>query len=381
MAERDQIVAAVREFVERDVLPVASALEHADEYPTELVATMNQLGLFGCAIPAEHGGLGLDVTTYALVIAELARGWMSLTGVVNGHYVASWMLSSFGTDEQRARLLPGMANGEPRGAFALTEPQAGSDLQAIRMRAERDGDGYRLTGQKMWITNALHSGLVVVLARTDPDADPPHRGMGAFLVEKEPGEASPAGLRITRLDKLGYKGVETCEVVFDGTAATLLGPEEGNGFQQFMAGLEVGRINLAARSVGLAQAAFEAAIRYAQQRSTFGKRIADHQAIQLQLAQMATKIAAARLLTLEAARLKDAGERADLEAGMAKYFASEVAAEVSLDAMRVHGGYGYSPDFVVERLYRDAPLLVIGEGTNEIQQLLIARRLLERYEL
>jgi alkylation response protein AidB-like acyl-CoA dehydrogenase len=381
MAEREQIVAAVREFVERDVLPVASALEHADEYPTELVATMNQLGLFGCAIPAEHGGLGLDVTTYALVIAELARGWMSLTGVVNGHYVASWMLSSFGTDEQRARLLPGMANGEPRGAFALTEPQAGSDLQAIRMRAERDGDGYRLTGQKMWITNALHSGLVVVLARTDPDADPPHRGMGAFLVEKEPGEASPAGLRITRLDKLGYKGVETCEVVFDGTAATLLGPEEGNGFQQFMAGLEVGRINLAARSVGLAQAAFEAAIRYAQQRSTFGKRIADHQAIQLQLAQMATKIAAARLLTLEAARLKDAGERADLEAGMAKYFASEVAAEVSLDAMRVHGGYGYSPEFVVERLYRDAPLLVIGEGTNEIQQLLIARRLLERYEL
>jgi alkylation response protein AidB-like acyl-CoA dehydrogenase len=380
MAEQEEIVAAVREFVERDVLPVASELEHADVYPTELVRKMNDLGLFGCAIPEEHGGLGLDVTTYALLIAELARGWMSLTGVVNGHYVASWMIAAYGTAEQRTRLLPGMAQGEPRGAFALTEPQAGSDLQAIRMRAERDGDAYRLTGQKMWITNALHSGLIVVLARTE-ETDPPHVGMGAFLVEKEPGAAAPPGLQITPLDKLGYKGVETCEVVLDAAAATLLGAEEGRGFQQFMAGLEVGRINLAARSVGLAQAGFEAAIRYAQQRSAFGKRIADHQAIQLTLAQMATKIEAARLLTLEAARLKDAGERADLEAGMAKYFASEVAAEVTLDAMRIHGGYGYSPDFVVERLYRDAPLLVIGEGTNEIQQLLIARRLLERYEL
>ena len=378
MAEREEIVATVREFVERDVLPVASELEHADEYPTELVRKLNDLGLFGCAIPEEHGGLGLDVTTYALLIAELARGWMSLTGVVNGHYVASWMIASYGTNEQQVRLLPGMAQGRPRGAFALTEPQAGSDLQAIRMRAERDGDAYRLTGHKMWITNALHSGLIVVLARTE-ETDPPHRGMGAFLVEKEPGAATPPGLQIVPLDKLGYKGVETCEVVFDAAAATLLGAEEGRGFQQFMAGLKVGRINLAARSVGLAQAAFEAAIRYAQQRSAFGKRIADHQAIQLTLAQMATKIEAARLLTLEAARLKDAGERADLEAGMAKYFASEVAAEVSLDAMRVHGGYVYSPEFVVERLYRDAPLLVIGEGTNEIQQLLIARRLLERY--
>jgi alkylation response protein AidB-like acyl-CoA dehydrogenase len=238
-----------------------------------------------------------------------------------------------------------MAQGEPRGAFALTEPQAGSDLQAIRMRAERDGDAYRLTGQKLWITNALHSGLIVVLARTE-ETDPPHVGMGAFLVEKEPGAAAPPGLQIAPLDKLGYKGVETCEVVFDAAAATLLGAEEGRGFQQ-----------------------------------SFGKRIADHQTIQLTLAQMATKIEAARLLTLEAARLKDAGERADLEAGMAKYFASEVAAEVTPDAMRIHGGYGYSPEFVVERLYRDAPLLVIGEGTNEIQQLLIARRLLERYEL
>ncbi len=381
MGEPDEIVATIREFVERDVIPVASELEHADEYPAALVETMRELGLFGCTIPEEYGGLGLGYETYARIVTELARGWMALSGVLNTHFVPAWMIVNYGTEEQKLRLLPPMTRGEPRGAFALTEPQAGSDLQAIRLRAERDGDEYRLTGHKMWITNARRAGLLMVLAKTDPEAEPPHRGMTAFIVEKEPGVASLPGLLISPLGKVGYKSVESCELVFDGfrvPAANVLGGVEGEGFAQFMAALETGRINVAARSVGLAQAAFEAAIRYAQERSAFGRPIAKHQAIQLKLAQMATKIEAGRLLTLEAARLKDAGGRADLEAAMAKYFASETAAEAALESMRIHGGYGYSPEFVVERLYRDAPLLILGEGTNEIQQLVIARRLLER---
>jgi butyryl-CoA dehydrogenase len=376
-SEQEEIVATVREFVARDVLPVASDLEHADEYPEELVATLRELGLFGATIPERWGGLDLDLVTYALVNVELARGWMSLSGILNSHAVAAWMIESFGTDEQQDRLLPALATGEPRAAIALTEPHAGSDLRSIRTRAERSGNGYLVSGEKLWITNGLRAGLVVLLAQAEG-------GMSVLLVEKEPGRTELPGLSIAPLGKLGYKGVESVSLAFDGfrcPASALLGEGEGNGLAQFLAGMELGRINIAARGVGVATAAFESAIHYAQERVAFGKPIAEHQAIQLKLAGMATKIEAARLLTLEAARRKDAGERADLEAGMAKLFASETAAEVALDAMRVLGGYGYSPEFPVERLYRDAPLLIVGEGTNEVQQLVIARRLLERYRI
>jgi len=377
VSEREQIVAAVREFVERDVVPVASELEHADEYPAELVAAMAELGLFGMTMHERYGGLGIDLVTYAEVNIELSRGWMSLSGILNSHLVAAWMIEAFGTEEQRERLLPAMAGGEPRAAMALTEPHAGSDLRAIRTRAEREGDEYLVSGEKLWITNGLRAGLVLLLARTEP-------GISVLVVEKEQGRHELPGLSIAPLEKLGYKGLESVSLSFDGyrvPAASLLGEEEGQGLAQFLAGMELGRINIAARGVGIATAAFEAAIRYAQERESFGKPIAEHQAVQLLLARMATRIEAARLLTLEAAGRKDAGERADLEAGMAKYFASEVAAEAALDAMRVLGGYGYSPEFPVERLYRDAPLLIVGEGTNEVQQLVIARRLLERYAI
>jgi alkylation response protein AidB-like acyl-CoA dehydrogenase len=379
---QQEIVAAVREFVDREVVPVASQLEHADEYPAALVDGMRELGLFGVAIPEAHGGLGLDLETYALINEELSRGWMSLSGILNGHFVTAWMIERFGTGEQQRRWLPRLATGEIRAAFAMTEPHAGSDLQAIRTRAERDGDAYVVTGEKTWITNALRATLLTLLVKTDLAADPPHRGTSTLIVEKEPEQDTLPGLVIRPLDKLGYKGLETCSVVFDGfrvPAASLLGSEEGSGFRQFMAAIELGRVNIAARGVGVAQAALDASLRYAREREAFGKPIADHQAIQLKLAQMATKVEAARQLTLHAARRKQTGERADLEAGMAKLFASEVALECAEQAMRIHGGYGYSPEYVVERLYRDAPLLVIGEGTNEIQQLVIARRLLERH--
>jgi butyryl-CoA dehydrogenase len=384
-AEQREIVATIREFVERDVVPVASELEHADEYPTALVSTMKELGLFGVTIPEEYGGLGLDLSTYALIQVELSRGWMSLSGVLNTHFISAWMIGTHGTEEQRERYLPRMATGELHFAYSMTEPHAGSDVQAIRTRAVREGDEYVITGQKMWATNGLRSGGVMLLAKTDSEAHPPHRGMTAFIVEKEPNVHEQPGLTVSRpLRKLGYKGVESTELVFDGfrtPAASVLGGGEGQGFKHFMGGIELGRVNIAARAVGIAQAAFEAAIRYAQEREAFGKPIARHQAIQLKLAQMATKIEASRLLMLEAARRKDAGERADLEAGMAKLFATETAEEVALDAMRIHGGYGYSQEYVVERIYRDAPVLILGEGSNEIQQLLIARRLLERYEV
>jgi butyryl-CoA dehydrogenase len=383
--EQREIIATIREFVEREVMPVASELEHADEYPTALVQTMKELGLFGVTIPEEYGGLGLDLSTYARIQVELSRGWMSLSGVLNTHFISAWMIRTHGTDEQRERYLPRMATGELHFAYSMTEPHAGSDVQAIRTRAVREGDEYVVTGQKMWATNGLRSSGVMLLAKTDPDADPPHRGMTAFILEKEPNVHEQPGLTVSRpLRKLGYKGVESTELVFDGyrtPAASVLGGEEGQGFKHFMGGVELGRVNIAARGVGIAQAAFEAAIRYAQEREAFGKPIAYHQVIQLKLAQMATKIEAARLLMLEAARKKDAGERADLEAGMAKLFATETAEEVALDAMRIHGGYGYSQEYVVERIYRDAPVLILGEGSNEIQQLLIARRLLERYEI
>jgi alkylation response protein AidB-like acyl-CoA dehydrogenase len=385
MSDREAVVATVREWVEREVYPVASDYEHADEFPTPLVEHMKELGLFGVTIPEEYGGLGLDLLTYALIQIELSRGWMSLSGVLNTHFISAWMIGTHGTEEQRRRYLPRMATGELRFAYSMTEPHAGSDVQAIRTRATREGDEYVITGQKMWATNALRAGGIMLLAVTDPDAEQRHAGMTAFVVEKEPEVEKQPGLTIPgTLSKLGYKGVETTELVFDGfrtPTASVLGGDEGvgQGFYQFMGGIELGRVNIAARAVGIATRAFEEAIAYAQRREAFGKPIAHHQAVQLKLAQMATKIEAARLLTLQAAERKSAGERADLEAGMAKLFATEAAEEVALDAMRIHGGAGYSPELVIERIYREAPLLIIGEGSNEIQQLVIARRLLERY--
>jgi alkylation response protein AidB-like acyl-CoA dehydrogenase len=380
-----EVVATVREWVEREVYPVASDYEHADEYPAPLVEDMKRLGLFGVTIPEEYGGLGLDLLTYVLIQIELSRGWMSLSGVLNTHFISAWMIGTYGTEEQRDSFLPRMATGELRFAYSMTEPHAGSDVQAIRTRATRDGDEYVIFGQKMWATNALRAGAIMLLAVTDPEAEQRHAGMTAFVVEKEPDVEQLPGLTIPgKMSKLGYKGVETTELVFDGfrtPASSVLGGEDGvgRGFYQFMGGIELGRVNISARAVGIATRAFEESIAYAQRREAFGKPIAQHQAVQLRLAQMATKIEAARLLTLQAAERKSAGERADLEAGMAKLFATEAAEEVALDAMRIHGGAGYSQELVLERIYRDAPLLIIGEGSNEIQQLVIARRLLERY--
>jgi butyryl-CoA dehydrogenase len=379
-----EIVAAVRAFVDKDVIPVASELEHADEFPTELVETMKRMGLFGTTIPEEYGGLGLGVDTYALIQMELSRGWVTLPGIMNGSFIVAAMIRLHGTEEQRRTLLPRLAACEIRAAFSMTEPHAGSDVQAIRTTAVRAGDDYVLTGQKMWVTNAWRAGLIAVLAKTDPAADPPHLGMTGFLVEKEPeGEAAGMTIPMPPLRKLGYKGVETTELLFDGfraPAASVLGGETGvgRGFKYFMSGIELGRVNVAARGAGLARAALDDAISYAREREAFGKPIAGHQAIQLMIARMATRAEAARLLVLQAAQATARGERADLEAGMAKYFATEAAQENALDCMRVHGGYGYSLEYRPERYYRDAPLLLIGEGSNEIQQLIIARRLLER---
>jgi butyryl-CoA dehydrogenase len=384
--EQSEILRTIRDFVDRDVLPNVARYDHADEFPAPLVQTMKELGLFGVTIPVEYGGLGLDLTTYALIVEELSRGWISLSGVINTHFMASFMIKRFGTEEQKDRLLPPMAAGEIRSAFSMTEPHAGSDVQSIRTRAVRDGEEFVINGQKMWVTNGLRAGLVMLLAVTDPSAQPRHAGMTAFIVEKEPGEAEQDGLTIPApLKKLGYKGVESTELVFDGfrvPAANVLGGEEqiGQGFKQFMAGIELGRVNVAARGLGIARSALENAVRYARERETFGKPIAKHQLIQAKIANMATRIRAAELLMLDAARRKDSGERADLEAGMAKLFATEVAEEAALEAMRIHGGYGYSQEYPIERLYRDAPVLILGEGSNEIQQLLIARRIFERYE-
>jgi butyryl-CoA dehydrogenase len=378
-----EIVQAVRAFVDKDVVPVASELEHADEFPVSLVETMKEMGLFGCTIPEDYGGLGLGLDTYALIQMELARGWVTLPGIMNGSFIAATMILLHGTEEQRRRHLPRLAAAEIRAAFSMSEPHAGSDVQSIRTTARRDGDEYVLDGQKMWVTNGWRAGLIAVLAKTDPATEPAHLGMTGFLVEKEP-EAEAPGLRIPMppLRKLGYKGVETTELLFDGfrtPAASVLGGEDGvgKGFKHFMSGIEVGRVNVAARGAGLARAALNDAIRYAREREAFGKPIGGHQAVQLMLAKMATRAEAARLLVLQAAQAKAGGERADLEAGMAKFFATEAAQENALDCMRIHGGYGYSLEYRPERYYRDAPLLLIGEGSNEIQQLIIARRLLE----
>jgi len=376
---QSQVLETVRRFVDREVIPTASEYEHADDYPTPLVDRMKELGLFGATIAPEWGGLGLDYSTYAMVIEELCRGWMSLSGVLNTHLMFAFVLQSVGTDEQRGRYLPAMARGEHRAALCLTEPHAGSDTQGIKTTARRDGDSYVLNGSKMFITNARTATVFSTLVKTDPTTDPPHRGMSLFAAEPGP------GLTVGRdIDKLGYKGIETCEVTFDEyrvPAANLIGGQEGRGLQAVLSGLEVGRINIAARAVGVARAAFEDSIRYSQQRETFGKPICEHQAIQLKLAEMATKIEASRLLVRQAAAMKDAGQRCDLEAGMAKLFASETCQEVTLDAMRILGGYGYTKEFRVERYYRDAPLMIIGEGTNEIQRLVIARSLIKRYQI
>jgi len=376
---RAELVATVRRFVQRDVLPVASDLEHADEYPAELVATMRELGLFGVTVAPQYGGLGLDLRTYAAIVEELAAGWMSLSGILNTHVMVANLVGANGTDEQRQRWLPVLAAGEVRGALSLSEPDAGSDTGAISCRAERDGDEYVITGTKMWVTNGARAGLVALAARTED-------GITCFLVGKEPGP-SFGGITVSRdIGKLGYRGLETVEMVYDRhrvpADAVLGGPAGlGRGRHFMLAGLEVGRINIAARAVGVARAAFEAALRYAQQRETFGVPIAQHQAIQLKLADMATKLEAARLLTVSAAERRDAGERVDVEAGMAKLFASEAAFEIATESMRIHGGVGYTTELPIERYYRDAPLMIIGEGTNEIQRLVIARGLLRRYGL
>lgn len=373
------VVDEIRRFVDREVIPVAHDLEKNDAYPVELVDKLKELGIFAATIPEAYGGLGLDLLTYVQIIEELSRGWMSLAGIVNTHVLVAYMIQAYGTEEQRQRFLPVLAGGEKRGGICLSEANAGSDVQAITMTAVRDGQDYLLNGAKLWVTNGVHGSIFAVLARTDPAAQPPFRGMSIFLVEK-----GTPGLSASRtFEKLGYKGVETAELVFDNArvpAANLLGGVEGQGFKHAMSGLEVGRINVAARAVGVAQAAFNDAISYAQQRHTFGKPIAQHQAIQIKLADMATSIEAARLLLQQAARKKDRGERCDLEAGMAKLFATEMCQEVTLEAMRIHGGFGYTKEFNVERYYRDAPFMLVGEGTSEIQRLVIARQLLEKYK-
>ncbi|HLZ63832.1 MAG TPA: acyl-CoA dehydrogenase family protein [Ktedonosporobacter sp.] len=379
-AEKRMIIDEVRRFVDREVIPVAHDLEQHDTYPVELVQKLKHLGILSATIPEAYGGLGLDFVTYIQIIEELSRGWMSLSGIVNTHILVAHMIESSGTEEQRQRFLPVMAEGERRGGLCLSEANAGSDVQSIEMTAERDGNDYLLTGAKLWVTNGANASIFAVLARTDPHAQPPHRGMSLFLVEK-----GMPGFSVGRtFDKLGYKGVETAELVFEQVrvpAANLLGGREGSGFKHAMGGLEVGRINVAARAVGVAQAAFNDSIRYAQQRITFGQPIAHHQTIQVKLVDMATNIEAARLLTQKAAAKKDRGERCDLEAGMAKLFASEMCQQVTLEALRIHGGFGYTKEFNVERYYRDAPLMLVGEGTSEIQRLVIARQLLQKYSI
>ncbi|HVM12553.1 MAG TPA: acyl-CoA dehydrogenase family protein [Actinomycetota bacterium] len=383
--DQQAIVDAVREFVEQEVIPVADEMEHRDEFPDKIVEQLKEMGLFGLTIPEEFGGSGMDTMTYALVVAELSRGWMSISGVLNTHFMAAYLLNKHGTDEQKQRWLPKMATGELRAAYSMSEPGAGSDVQAITTRAERDGDDYVVNGTKMWVTNGLRAGLVVTLVKTDPDADPPAKGMSLLYVEKEPNAERFEGITVPpNIQKMGYKGVETTELVFENhrvPAANLLGEEEGKGFYQVMDGIEVGRVNVSGRAVGLATRAFEEAIRYAQTREAFGKPIAKHQGIQFKLAQMGTKLEAMRLMLLSAAKKKASGERSDLEAGMAKLFCSEMCKEVVEDALRIHGGYGYSAEYTVERLYREAPFLLIGEGTSEIQQVIIARQLLERFKI
>jgi alkylation response protein AidB-like acyl-CoA dehydrogenase len=392
--EQRAITEMVRQFVDEQIIPKAEHYDHEDEFPEPIVEQMKELGLFGVTIPEEYGGMGLDLTTYAMIVEELSRGWISISGVVNTHFIGSYLLMKFGTDEQKQSFLPRMATGELRAAFSLSEPECGSDVQGIKSVASKDAESgaWLLNGTKMWVTNGLMSGVVFVLMKNDPKADPPYTGMTCFITEKQPGAddntGEYAGLTIPpKIKKMGYKGVESTELVYDGYRCPperILGGEEaglGQGFRQMMDALEVGRVNVAARGVGIAQRALELALRYSQERKTFGKPIAQHQAIQFKLADMATKVEAARLMTLKAARMKDAGQRSDLEAGMAKLLASEIGKEVVEQAFRIHGGYGYSKEYEIERLYRDAPLLLIGEGTSEIQRMVIGKKLLERHKI
>ncbi|MDT0496410.1 acyl-CoA dehydrogenase family protein [Algiphilus sp. W345] len=373
--EDDALITAVERFLTREVRPVAIRLEQADEYPEAIVEQMREMGLFGAIIPESYGGLGLKVRTYARLIEAIAAEWMSLSGVINSHLIMAAAVLRYGTDAQRDEFLPRLACGELRGGIALTEPDCGSDLQAIRTVARRDGEDYLVNGAKTWITNGLHGNCFALLVKTDPQADPRHRGMSLFLAEKGPGFSVPR-----KLPKLGYRGVDTVEMRFEDyriPASRLIGGVEGRGLQQILGGLELGRINVAARGVGVARSALEEALSYAGQRKTFGKPIGEHQAIQIKLADMATRVEAARLLVESAARAYDEGRRCDLESGMAKLFATEAAMENSAECLRIHGAYGYSREARIERLYRDAPLLAIGEGTNELQRIIIARRLFE----
>jgi alkylation response protein AidB-like acyl-CoA dehydrogenase len=379
MNDTDQealILDSVARFLDREVKPHVHALEHDDIWPADIVEGMKELGLFGATIAAEYGGLGLPTGTYARIVEKVSTVWMSLAGIFNSHLIMAAAVEHFGTRAQKEEFLPRFAIGELRGGLALTEPDCGTDLQAIRTVARRDGGEYVVNGAKTWISNGIHGQIFALLVKTDPAAEPRHRGMSLFLAEKGPGFTVGR-----KLEKLGYKGIDSAELIFSDyriPVDRLIGGAEGRGLQQALGGLELGRINVAARGVGVAQAALDEAVAYSQVRKTFGKPICEHQAIQLKLADMATQVRAARLLVEDAARAYDRGERCDMEAGMAKLFASEAAINVSLEAMRIHGGYGYSKEFIVERLYRDAPLLVIGEGTNELQRIIIARQLIRR---
>lgn len=370
------ILDSIDAFLARDVAPFVHKLEHDDIYPEAIVARMRELGLFGATIAPIYGGLGLPCATYAEIVERIARVWMSLTGIFNSHLIMSAIVQRNGTEAQKREFLPRFASGELRGGLALTEPDCGTDLQAIRVTARRDGDTYVVNGTKTWISNGIYGSCFALLVKTDPAAEPRHRGMSMLLAEKGP------GFTVSRkLEKLGYKGIDSAELVFQDyrvPADRLIGGEEGRGLQHALSGLELGRINVASRGVGIAQAALDESLRYAQLRKTFGQPIAQHQAIQLKLADMATRTEASRLLVCRAAEMYDRGDRCDLEAGMAKLFATETAMENAAEAMRIHGGYGYSTEFPVERLYRDAPLLVIGEGTNELQRIIIARQLVAR---
>jgi alkylation response protein AidB-like acyl-CoA dehydrogenase len=384
---QQEILSTVRSFVDKEIIPKAQELEHGDIYPQEIVDGLKELGIFGLTIPEEYGGLGESLLTYALVVEEIARGWMSVSGVINTHFIVAYMIIQHGTEEQKQYFLPRMATGEVRGAFSMSEPGLGSDVAGIRTKATKQADGdYVIDGQKMWLTNGGSSTLVAALVRTDEGAEKPHQNLTTFLIEKPAGfgEVKP-GLTIPgKIDKMGYKGVDTTELIFDGYQASaddVLGGTPGRGFAQMMDGVEVGRVNVAARGCGIAIRAFELAIEYAQQRETFGKPIAQHQAIAFKLAEMATKVEAAHAMMVRAARLKDAGDRNDVEAGMAKLLASEFAAEVTQESFRIHGGYGYSKEYEIERLMREAPFLLIGEGTSEIQKTIISRGLLKEYRI
>ena len=391
--EQVMMTEMVRQFVDEQILPTAEHFDSADEYPQDIVDQMRELGLFGVTVPEEYGGMGLDLTTYTMIVEELARGWVSISGIINTHFIGVYLLMNFGTEEQKAKYLPKMATGEIRASFSLSEPEAGSDVQSLKTTATKVEEGmWEINGAKMWVTNGLMSSLCFVLVKTDPSAEPAFKGMTCFIAEKESGvhenTGDLKGFNVPpKIKKMGYKGVESTELVFDGyrcPAENILGGEEagvGQGFIQMMDALEVGRVNVAARGVGIAQRALELALRYSQERKTFGKPIAQHQAIQFKLADMATQVDAARLLTLRAARMKDNGERSDLEAGMAKLFASEAGHFCVEECFRIHGGYGYSKEYEVERLYRDVPLLLIGEGTSEIQRMVIGKKLLQRHKI